>query len=287
LEFRETATNPPQLGNSQTIESMTILVDTHVHFYPGYDLKTFLDSAFANLVRARPANQVAQALCLTERHDCHFFRELHRGAVALPTGYRLERLSADHHALRIVRAADEEIYLFAGRQFVTKERLEVLALLSDLELADGLPIRDVLLRVEEGGGIAVLPWSPGKWLGGRGRIVATIVDSARGGSLLMGDTSLRPAIYPMPQLFRRAEQHGLRTICGSDPLPFEGEEARAGSYLTRIESTFDRENPTLSLGRALRDTDIPLKSAGNRNSWTELFGRMARLRKEKRRAGNL
>lgn len=51
----------------------------------------------------------------------------------------------------------------AGRQIVTAEKLEVLALGTDLDIDDGRPIREVLSLVTENGGLPVIPWGAGKW----------------------------------------------------------------------------------------------------------------------------
>ena len=53
---------------------MRLIADTHVHFYPCYNLRQALGTLRENLSSLDP-DAVCMAF-LAERHDCHFFREL-------------------------------------------------------------------------------------------------------------------------------------------------------------------------------------------------------------------
>ena len=211
---------------------MTVIADTHVHIYPFHDRTALIDGAFRRLAALAPAAG-ARALCLTERHDCHAFREL--------PGDRVET--------NAVTWGDGRI--FAGRQIVTRERLEVLALTIEADIPDGQPIADVLPRIRELGGVPVLSWAPGKWFFKRGDVMRNLIKNSTPGDFLLGDTSLRPTVWPEPCLMCSARKKGFSIVAGSDPLPVPGEEKYAGTYATIIEGNFDAAKPVSSM-RSLR-----------------------------------
>jgi hypothetical protein len=140
--------------------------------------------------------------------------------------------------------------IYRGRQFVSSEGLEILSLLScDTEM-EGAPSADIIKSTLDVGGVPVLGWAPGKWLFKRRHAVEEILSSARPGTLLVGDTTLRPYGCPEPSLMRQARKNGTGVIAGSDPLPFEGEEIFMGTYGTLVNA--DCSEPPV--GRAaLRD----------------------------------
>ena len=201
-------------------------------------------------------------ICLTERHDCHAFRDL--------PGDRLES-----NAVRW-----GEGWILAGRQVVTRERLEVLALTTDADIADGQPIGDVFSRIRDTGGVPVLSWAPGKWFFKRGAIVARLIDQEEPGSFLLGDTSLRPTVWPEPAPMRGAKGLGFSVVAGSDPLPFPGEEKYAGTYATTAEGVFDAARPVSSMRVILRGRG--LRVVGNRCGPMEVFGRLRQNSKVRR-----
>jgi hypothetical protein len=137
--------------------------------------------------------------------------------------------------------------LVAGRQIVTRERLEILALAMRAAIPDGLPAGDVIRRIIAAGGIPVLAWSPGKWLFGRGQPARDLVASDR--RLSLGDTPLRPALWPEPRLMQLARARGAAVLPGSDPLPFAGEERYAGTYGFIYRGAFDADRPAAFLAR--------------------------------------
>ncbi|MDA1044802.1 MAG: hypothetical protein O3C57_06210, partial [Verrucomicrobia bacterium] len=98
---------------------------------------------------------------------------------------------------------------------------------------EGCPAAETIAAIRQAGGIPVLPWSPGKWLGARARCVRDLIESQEPASLCLGDTAMRPAGFPEPAFFRIARRHGLACIAGTDPLPVPGEESILGSFASR------------------------------------------------------
>lgn len=151
------------------------------------------------------------------------------------------------NAIHIKESGYSDLYLFPGRQIVTKERIEILCLLSDLKIENGLAARQVIDIIRQNNGIPVLSWAPGKWFFKRGKLVESLINSNKPGSILLGDTALRPTIWGQPLLIKRAVRKGFTVICGSDPLPFSGEENVMGRYAISFECDFDANDPTGSI----------------------------------------
>lgn len=268
---------------------MLIVADTHVHLYPTYDLARAFDAAFENLGRlvsevcpgGQGSEAVVKVVCLTERRDCHLFRDLNTGAITLNP-----RFSLHHHGDEVIMVSrdggEELLLLVAGRQIVTRERLEVLALTTDAEIPDGLPIDEVIERIRAVGGIPVLTWAAGKWLFGRGRIVRRVLKSVAKGGLLVGDSSLRPAGWREPSLMRFARKRGMRVVAGTDPLPMVGEEVVIGTYGVAGESDFNWRDPIGSV-RSMLLSSPSMRTVGGRGDLKTVWRRLAELRRNKKK----
>ena len=253
---------------------MPLLADTHVHLYPVHQPAALFGGAFARMRRLAP-EPAALALCLTERHDCHAFRALRDGRLdAAP----FTVAPAGPHALRIDGPAGESLHLIAGRQVNARERLEILALGTDADLPDGEPIADTIRRTRDAGALPVIAWAPGKWFFRRGRIVTALLEQAAPGTLLVGDSALRPTWWPCPDLMSYASLRGLKVIAGSDPLPVAGEERVAGSYATSFDADLDPADPAASLLRTLADPACPPFLVGRRGTPGEVWRRLKAYR---------
>ena len=154
-----------------------------------------------------------------------------------------------------VRASGERMVIVAGRQIVTRERLEVLALGKDLEIPDGLSMADTLEQVRESGALPVLPWGFGKWWGRRGSQVESVLQEDR--ELFLGDSAGRLEGGIAPRLFRQAREIGIRLLPGTDPLPFSSHAGRAGSYGFRLPGAADEHRPATDLLRRIRQAGQP------------------------------
>jgi hypothetical protein len=261
---------------------MLFLADTHVHLYGVYDLDRAFSSAFTNLGRMRtetgfgPTQPAAFALLLTERHECQAFDRLGAGTERLKA-HRIEH-TPDNGALVVRNIAGDWLYLFAGRQVVTHERLEVLALAGAPGVLDGGDILDTISRVRASGAVPVLAWAPGKWLGRRGRIVESVLDRVSPGDLLIGDTSLRPRDWPTPRLLNVSAQRGFTIVGGTDPLPFRGQETVIGRYGVSADVDLDGNAPVSSLRALLTAGAGRLSLAGRRDSLASVALRLVRHR---------
>jgi hypothetical protein len=213
----------------------TLLVDGHVHFHECFSWPAFVDAAAANFARARRVQGMTDDVpgCLLfadsagTPHWQHFAR--HHEAL-LPPGWSAERGDDIGSIVLGRRGRQDTIVMIAGRQVVTAERLEVLAVGCREEFADGRPIRDVLRAVVDQGWLAVVPWGFGKWWGRRGRLVRRLIADVDAVPFCLGDNGGRAAVGPRPALFAHGERRGRPVLGGSDPLPLPHQVVRPASY---------------------------------------------------------
>lgn len=209
-------------------------VDTHVHIYPHYNVRRALDCAIGNLPGPR-------AICLTERSDCHFFDSLKSSPLA---GFAVQ-VTASEDAAKLTRPDGESIWVFPGRQIVTAERLEVLALVTTSEFPDGRPMVETVESILAAGGLPVLAYAPGKWCGTRSAVVETTIKEF-GAKILLGDSRHRFGKWE-PKFFQIARDVGAKIIAGSDPLPLPSEEAALGQYAVKYQSGIDEQRAAESM----------------------------------------
>ena len=233
--------------------STTLRIDPHAHLYEKYSARAWCESAVRHL-------NGEGAIIVVDREGQDSFERLRRevpafgawrdvwdglaGEVSLPEG-----------ALLVIR----------GVQYVAAERIEVLGLGVRRASPDRLPAADYIKQIREQGGVPCLPWSPGKWLGGRGRAVKALLDAHTPGTLAVGDISLRSVIGPPSSLLRYARTKGFSVLQGTDPLPRAADEGRVGSFGVEV---------SVPTGRALSWADVrvallsasDVKNRGYRNA---------------------
>jgi hypothetical protein len=252
---------------------MQYVIDTHVHIYPFYDVAATLDALLDNLGVADPGAQ--RVGCLTERFDCNLFDDLAAGgdsAVAERFG-----IEVDGEALRVTRRSDEaRFHLLPGQQVITGENIEILSLACGQRVTEGQPAAKTVAAILEAGGVPVVAWAPGKWFFGRGRVVRSLIETFTPAELALGDTTLRPIGWLTPLIFREARLRGFRTLHGSDPLPYRGEERRAGSYCSSVAGAVGAgENPYYVV-RSLLSREWSVEPLGRRGNLPVVAERLYR-----------
>ena len=251
---------------------MNYVFDTHVHIYPFYDLEMALGAIDSNLLKLESAG--TRVACLTERYDCHIFDDLLASSGRTGGGGFNMTPSSSCNSIRIENAhSGTDFHLLPGQQIITGENLEILSLNCRGRVQEGLPAADTIREVLALGGIPVAAWAVGKWFTKRGKIIASLIEQFSPSELAVGDTTMRPRGWLTPLLMRKAVKAGLRVVCGSDPLPFSGEEIRPGSYASRL--TLDGK--TLHPEEAIRYILMPeaeMHPAGSRGSIFEVLSRL-------------
>ena len=252
---------------------MKYIIDTHLHIYPFYSIRKALDSLISNLHSADPLP--TKVGCLTERYDCDVFNQLADSPSADVTD--AFSINNEGNYLHITnKETGRNVYLLPGQQIITSENLEVLSLNCPKRVKEGSGAQQTVDNVLAQGGIPVIAFGFGKWLGKRGVIVEKLIEEFDPDQIAMGDTTMRPYGWATPKVFRKAKNKGIKILCGSDPLPFKGEESRPGSYGTRMDLSGD--HPVEAISGILRQ-NATQDSIGKRNSLFEVAMRMQNHRK--------
>ena len=246
----------------------TIVFDGHLHVYPAWKLSAALRALFANLARCTPSSEPAPVRVglLADHAACCGYR----GRIGQPRLKQVDEFilqPTNEAGAMIVRDEDRVLgYVLAGRQVVTAERLEVLSLAADFDVADGMPLDRTLAAIRDNGGAPVLSWAPNLWAGDRGRLVRKTIETCAPADFLLGDSSLRPSGWPEPTELRFGRTRGFRVVRGTDALPLPGELRRIGACATLVHGPWNPAQPVTSLRHLLTTANYPLTPAGRRLS---------------------
>jgi hypothetical protein len=141
-----------------------ILIDAHVHLHPGADPVATLTAAHDRMV-GMAGGEALSLFMLAEQQGHDMFDALRSFAEA-----------TDEAESLWLRHDGADLLVLAGRQVISAERLEVLALATDAHFDDGLPARDLVSAMLAQDALVILPWGIGKWLGRRGNLVDRLAD---------------------------------------------------------------------------------------------------------------
>jgi hypothetical protein len=229
------------------------LVDAHVHYHGCYEPAAFFDHARANFRRAAagcglPPGWIG-CLLFTECAGDNYLDQLKE---TRSIGDPRWSFAATGEESLVATCDGTEILLVGGRQVVTAEGLEVLALGAPDAFADGRPIEETIAAIAGAGALPVLPWGFGKWTGRRGAIAARLAqDVTHVPQLFFGDSAGRPSLWPRPRLLALAERCGRLVLPGTDPLPLAADIGKVGRLGFVVDDGLDRERPFKALARWL------------------------------------
>ena len=262
-----------------------VLVDAHVHVHDCFDVARVFDAAASNFAAAAnvlASERIDAVLCVVASRGERFFDGVRTG----PTGrvWRGARgfWEVEHGCepeTLVVRCGSTRLNLIAGRQLVTRERLEVLALGTTAPLPNGEPIETTLAAVRDVGAAAVLPWAVGKWLGARGAVIKRLLADPKWQHVFLGDNGNRLELGPDP--FAASRRAGRVVLPGSDPLPLRGEEARVGAYGFAVDVTLDLLRPAAAL-LALLESGSAFTVFGRREPLARFVGNQLALKLKSR-----
>lgn len=264
-----------------------ILIDTHVHFHDCFNWPGMLNAAAANFAAAGKdlglRDTAVKALVLCDNFGASNFQALSQQATQ---NHRLDRwalsLAPDGIAVVAHHQAGPELFILPGRQIQAHGGLELLALCSAYPHPDGLHIDELVRQVTDHGGLAVLPWGFGKWLGRRGRQLAHLLDSPLQPLLALGDNSGRLSAFGTPAPFTVASRKGIKILAGTDPLPFAEQQRRIGSYGTYLTGKFSESRVTACIKESLQDRHGTPRSYGTNERLAAFCRNQVRMQISKR-----
>ena len=174
------------------------------------------------------------------------------------------RPTVEEEVLHFRKSQKKDLIVVGGRQIESQERLEVLAVGSREDFKSGTKVHRLIREIENAGGVPVLPWGFGKWFGTRGRSLERVIKSPDLPEFFLGDSAHRPSLWPESACFRRAEEYGIQSLPGSDPLPIQREVGRVGEFGFMMKGELDLNNPAQDLRRKLLNASTPLYPFGDR-----------------------
>jgi hypothetical protein len=255
---------------------MRYFIDTHVHVYHCYDAARFLERVASHAWQT----QATPVLCLTESAGFDYYRSLvdHAKQNEPIAGWSVKCLEAQP---AVILAKDNyKIIIIAGRQVISCERLEIIALFSEYHYSDGQQSQELIDQIVDNGAIAVLPWGVGKWLGTRGKIISSLLSSNSPARLAIADISSRPYAWPAPSQFSEADVLGYSCLYGTDPLPLDYEQDRMGSAGVIMDLADNPDKAVSELKAHL--LKLPLERYGHRVSALQFMKDQLMLRKNGR-----
>lgn len=247
-----------------------IAADCHVHVYKGFNLDLFFEAAFRNFRSILGESSAIKALFLSEKDGSNFFKEAKENFA----GANFEAKSEDQGRLLKIteKSSGDNVLVVPGYQMATKERIEIHGLFLEERIPDGLSAEETIEAAKRRGAICVIPWSLGKWIGKRERIVIELL-AKHGDSIFVGDSALRPLALFEPKVLLKARERGIRVFSGSDPLPIRGGELEAARLINIFFSDLRGGNIYESLKGAITDVGVRFTKKG---SHIGLFGALNR-----------
>ncbi len=251
----------------------TIWVDAHVHL-SFFNRNAALDWALWNFQRAAGKKSdigpVCGVLCLAENPDDAQNPPFWQEADFIENQVNDKR----NRAWRILKTKEPEsatavdgwgnrLVLIRGFQVQTREKLELLALLTNHPPENKTPFKAAIESAIEHNALTVIPWGAGKWLGKRGKMITdTLFKQNYDRPVCLGDNGGRPAFWKHVPQFKRAEDAGIPVLRGSDPLPLAWEVKRLGGFGFKIDGELDVGQPAASLKNLILEQKTRIQNFG-------------------------
>ena len=236
----------------------TVRFDPHAHLYDCYSLRKWVEAAVSNLTK--DAKEILPVVFVLDREGQDSFARFRR---EVPQMGDWEECSDGRSGY--ITTIRGKLLVIRGVQYVSREKIEVLGLGVSRRIADGAPAADLIELILEEGGVPCLPWSPGKWLGKRGRLVRSLLESHTPKNLTVGDISMRTFFGPPSSLLRFARGQGYSMLYGTDPLPRKGDQTLVGSFGRAIKKLPEGELIPAILESLFKGAEA-LRTCGRRNT---------------------
>jgi len=267
-----------------------ILIDSHVHLHPSWDLEQFLNCAHKNFQKFREAKNsplpLTAVLMLTESLNLNRFAQIknniaNSAAKTITSGKWQLSLTEEKNSLSCTLNNQDKIIIIAGRQIISQEGLEVLALGTEKEFKPGLSLNETIEQILEQKALPVMTWGVGKWLGKRGKIIKKLIHSPYAPKIFLGDIGGRPFFWAFLSLFKQARAKKIKILRGSDPLALEPQIHKVGSFGFSLKAELNPQKPGKDLLNLLRKPDLKPKPYGKPANLLNFFTVQLQIRIKK------
>jgi len=266
-----------------------ILADAHVHGYDCFPTHVLIKSALMNfnreIARSDARSQYTGVLFLTETEQTDCFGRLleytknKKSSRENPPRFWTVHRTREKESLLMRPKHGQDIYIFAGRQLSCPEGLEVLSLSCTQNFPKTHSVKKLIPMIRDNGGIPVIPWGVGKWVGRRGAIVRNLIKASRPLDFFLGDNGGRPAFWFFQSHLALGKERGIKILPGSDPLPFSDEVRRIGSYGFSMGGSLDPDYPAQSMRHYLNNQSKNIKKYGELDNIFSFFRKQLFMRK--------
>lgn len=246
-----------------------ILIDAHVHLRRCFDIDQFLERAYANFEGVaegfyHSARFVGVLFLVDSPPENGFERLVEQCDIPgdeRPSKWRLQA-TRERTSVHLQSSREQRLIVIAGRQIISDEGLEVLAIGTRQHFGDGRPIAALIQDITRAGALPIVPWGAGKWMRKRGELVEQLLRDPELPQFFLGDSGNRPALWPQPSHFRLAEERGVKNLPGSDPLPLPDEWQRPGSFGFALKTPLNVDEPTRDLKKILLGSSVAIHPFG-------------------------
>ncbi len=241
-----------------------ILIDSHVHIHSNFELNGFIGNVFKNFNEftkdSLVNNNCLGILCLTEIEGTDYFSKLKSKKIILNKKFNIVKTDEDESVI-IQNNNDNKIVLIKGHQIVSSEGLEVLSLCSKKRIESGKDIVSTITKIIKVGGITILPWGVGKWIGKKREIIEELILSEL--KFFIGDNSGRLKFIHEPALFHIAKKNKHFVLPGTDALPIKNQINKTGKFGFILQDKIDLNKPAQSLKNILLNLDYQPEQFGD------------------------
>ena len=249
------------------MEKFLILVDSHVHIYSCYNVKRFFNFAIKNFKsesKKLGSEKFIGIIFLTETKNDNYFTKLKENQFnnELET-ISLEPIESSEENSIVYKYEDNYLIIISGKQIITSEKLEVLALGATEALNYNESLGKSIEKINSIGALPVIPWGVGKWVGKREKIIKNFLETNGDLKYFLGDNSGRPIFWSTPKLFEIAGGKGLFTLRGSDPLPLNSQEEKVGTFGFYFKASLDLNFPAKDVNKYLLNLQEALNNFGD------------------------
>ncbi|MFZ1289736.1 MAG: hypothetical protein WAR79_06585 [Melioribacteraceae bacterium] len=229
-----------------------LLIDSHVHIHDCFDTNEFFESVFENFENiAEEINKSEDwigILLLSEISGINYFNKLINNDSIIDAKKFSIRKTEENNSLIIENNKSQILIIVAGKQIIARDGIEILALCSNSEFENGKDVEHTVREINKIGGIPVLPWGVGKWLGSRKKIIENYVRESKD-FFFLGDNSARPSFWSEPQIFKLGKLKKHFVLPGTDALPITSEQNKTGSYGFSLEEEINLRYPASEVKR--------------------------------------
>ena len=252
-----------------------LLIDSHVHIHQCYNLDEYLASTFSNF--SSFANGIENGkdwigvLFLTEIEGVNYFNLIKSSDAKIDSTKFVVYKTIEDNSVIISNRSEQKIILIAGRQIIAKDGIEVLAVGITKDCSSGKSLDITIDEINSKGGIPILPWGVGKWLGKSKKVIKKFIENNKNKNFFLGDNSSRPKLWLEPDIFELGRKSNHFVLPGTDSLAIQSEVNKTGTYGFILNTEINLNEPTEDLLVQISNLKFQPKSFGKLETLLKFF----------------